>query len=175
MSRTNPLKKKKRKAKKTLLIFGEGFDEEIFLKYLRNIYSYNCNVAISIKKGKGGNPRNIVIDADKIPGAYDKKLVILDDDKGKKEIMAARQESVNRQISLIENKPCLEYLLLSILDDTTENKAENYKRQFESQYISKNNRGDLKEYAKLFPRRLLELKRKSISELNDIINIMEGK
>jgi hypothetical protein len=176
MSRTNPLKKKKRQANKTLLVFGEGYDEEMFLKHLKAIYSYKSNVAISVKKGKGGDAQNIVIDADKIPGAYDRKVVILDNDKEKAEMVKARQEAENRNIELIENTPCLEHLLISILDKKMTGKNSAWcKSEFESKYIDKKKRGEPNEYVKLFPKKLLEARRLKIIELNKLILIMEGK
>jgi len=44
MSRTNPYKKKRHVAERTLLVFGEGLSEEILLKHLKSLYSYNSNV-----------------------------------------------------------------------------------------------------------------------------------
>jgi hypothetical protein len=176
MSRTNPYKKKKRQANKTLLVFGEGFGEEMFLKHLKSLYSYKSNVAITIKKGKGGDAKNIVIDAAKIPGAFDRKIVILDNDKTKTEMAKARQEAKNRGIELIENTPCLEHLLVSILDEKPSGKNSNWcKGEFESKYIDKKKRGEPSEYIKLFPKKLLDDKRSEISGLNKLILIMEGK
>jgi len=39
MSRTNPFKKKRRAAKTTMLVYGEGQAEEMFLKHLRSLYA----------------------------------------------------------------------------------------------------------------------------------------
>ncbi|MFA4936976.1 MAG: RloB domain-containing protein [Patescibacteria group bacterium] len=158
------------------MVFGEGFDEEMFLKHLKSLYSYKSNVAITIKKGKGGDAKNIVIDADKTPGAFDRKIVILDNDKTKTEMTKARQEAKNRNIELIENTPCLEHLLVSILDKKPSGKNSDWcKGEFESKYLSKKKRGELSEYIKLFPKKLLDIKRLKISELNKLILIMEGK
>jgi len=176
MSRTNPYKKKRRRASKTLLVFGEGFGEEMFLKHLKNLYSYKSNVAITIKKGKGGDAKNIVIDADKIPGAFDRKIVILDNDKTKTEMTKARQEAKNRDIELIENIPCLEFLLITILDKKPSGKNSDWcKSEFESKYLSKKKRREPNEYIKLFPKKLLDIKRLKILELDKLILIMEGK
>jgi hypothetical protein len=176
MSRTNPYKKKKRQASKTLLVFGEGFGEEMFLKHLKSLYSYKSNVAITVKKGKGGDAQNIVIDADKIPGAFDRKIVILDNDKVKTEMAAARQEAKNRNIELIENTPCLEFLLVSILDKKPNGKKSDWcKGEFESKYLERKKRGEPSEYIKLFPKKLLDTQRLKISELDKLISIMEGK
>jgi hypothetical protein len=156
MSRTNPYKKKKRQASKTLLVFGEGFNEEMFLKHLRALYSYESNVAITVKKGKGGDAQNIIIDADKILGSYDRKIVVLDNDKSKVEMLKARKEAQDRNIELIENTPCLESLLLSILEKKPSGKTSAWcKSEFEEKYLDQKKRGEPNEYIKLFPKKLL--------------------
>lgn len=176
MSRTNPYKKKRRQASKTILIFGEGLGEEIFLKHLKSLYSYNSNVAITIKKGKGGNAQGIVIDADRTPGDFNRKTVILDNDKTKAEMTKARQEAKIRGIELVENTPCLEFLLISILDKKPSGENSNWcKGKFESQYLGKKKRGEPNEYTKLFPKKLLDAKRLKILELNKLILIVGGK
>lgn len=176
MSRTNPYKKKKHQASKTLLVFGEGFGEEMFLKHLKSLYSYKSNVAITVKKGKGGDAQSIVIDADRTPGAFDRKIVILDNDKAKTEMAKARQEAKNRNIELVENTPCLEFLFISILDKKPNEKNSDWcKGEFESKYLDKKKRGEMSEYIKLFPKKLLDNQRLKISELNKLVLIMEGK
>ena len=176
MSRTNPYKRKKRQASKTLLVFGEGFNEEMFLKHLKALYSYGNNVAITVKKGKGGDAQNIIIDADKILGDYNRKIVVLDNDKPKVEMTKARKEAKDRNIELIENEPCLENLLLLILDKKISGKNSRWcKGEFEGKYLDKKKRGESEEYVKLFPKKLLEERRLEIAELNKLILIMEGK
>ncbi|HEY4503743.1 MAG TPA: RloB domain-containing protein [Candidatus Paceibacterota bacterium] len=120
MSRTNPFKKKRRAASRTLLVFGEGMCEEMFLKHIKSLYSYIANIAVTVRKGKGGTAFDVVIDSDKIPGDFDKKVVVLDNDKSTEEMQQARKEANNRGIILIENTPCIEALLLSILESGTE-------------------------------------------------------
>ncbi len=176
MSRTNPYKKKRRQANKTLLLFGEGFGEAMFLKHLKSLYSYNSNVAITVRKGKGGNAQDIIVDADRVPGAFDRRMAVLDNDKTKMEMAKARQEAKNRGIGLIETTPCLEFLLITILDKQPSGKNSNWcKGEFESKYLGKKKRGDPSEYAKLFPKKSLDAKRLKISELNKLILIIEGK
>ncbi|MFA5349198.1 MAG: RloB domain-containing protein, partial [Candidatus Paceibacterota bacterium] len=160
MSRTNPYKKKRRQANKTLLVFGEGLSEEIFLRYLKSIYSYKSNVAITIRRGRGGNAQCIIIDADRTPGAFDRKIVVLDNDKAKIEMIKARQEAKDRNIEMIENTPCLEFLLIEILNKKPIGKNSNWcKKEFESKYLDKKKRGESNEYIKLFPKKLLDTKR----------------
>jgi hypothetical protein len=61
-------------------VFGEGLCEEVFLKHLKKLYSYNSNVAITVRRGKGGTPADVVIDSDKIPGDYETRVVVVDND-----------------------------------------------------------------------------------------------
>jgi hypothetical protein len=178
MSRTNPYKKKRRTASQTLLIYGEGLSEEIFLKHLKCLYAYDSNIAVTIRKGKGGDAISVVIDAANTPGAFDRKVVILDNDKGNMEMSKARQEAKKRNIILFENTPCLEAMLLLVLenDRTFNNKTSDWcKKEFESKYIDKKKRAEPSEYEKIFPKALLDKKRSKVAELNQLILFMEGK
>lgn len=176
MSKTNPYKKKRRQASTLILFFGEGFGEEMFLKHLRKIYSFNSGIAVTVRKGKGGCPENIVIDAIKVPGAFDKKIVLLDNDKPEAEMTRARQTAKENKIEMIENTPCLEFLLLSILDGSPKEKTgDKCKKEFESKYLEKQKRSEASKYEELFPKRLLDIKRLKMPELEKLISIMEGK
>lgn len=178
MSRTNPYKKKRRAASQTLLMYGEGLSEEIFLKHLKRLYAYNSNIAVTIRKGKGGDAMSVVIDAANAPGAFDRKIVVLDNDKGDAEMTKARQEAKKRSIILFENTPCLEAILLLVLNDggTFENKTSDWcKKKFESKYIDKKKRTEPSEYEKKFPKTLLDKRRLKIVGLNQLILFMEGK
>lgn len=177
MSRTNPYKKKKRSAKKTILIFGEGLGEEIFLKHLRSLYSQDSGAHAKIQKGRGGAAERVVADSHKTPGDFDKRFVVIDNDKTKEEMDRARQEAKKRSIELIENTPCLEFLLLLILENgqkINERSSSWCKKEFESKYIDKKKRSESREYAKFFPKKLLDDKRREISELDKLISIFEG-
>lgn len=176
MSRTNPYKKKRRQASKTLFILGEGFSDGMFLKHLRKLYSFNSGVAITVKKGKGGDAESIITEAIRTPGAFDRKVVVLDNDKSNTEMNGAREIAKNKGIELIENSPCLEGLLLLIFSEKIDGKNSEWcKNKFESTYIDKNKRGEPSEYDKFFTKKLLDSKRSKILELNKLILIMEGK
>lgn len=178
MSRTNPHKKKRRAASQTLLMYGEGLGEEMFLKYLRGLYARDSGVAVTIRNGKGGNALNIIIDASNAPGGFDNRIVVLDNDKGDEEMRKARQEATSRNIELVENTPCLEAILLAILND-----GGNYsgrqsswcKSEFESKYLDKKKRTESTEYGKIFPKSVLEKQKAKVPELQKLILIMEGK
>lgn len=177
MSRTNPFKKKRRSANRTLLMYGEGLGEEMFLKHLRKLYSRDSGVAVTIRNGKGGNPTNIILCAANEPGAYDRKIVILDNDKGEKEMNQARIEARRRKIELIENSPCLEATLLTILRPglSFSTKTSQWcKNEFESSYLDRKKRAELDGYDKLFPKMILDRQQTKVPELHILISLMKN-
>ncbi|MDP2838223.1 MAG: hypothetical protein Q8O53_03030 [Candidatus Moranbacteria bacterium] len=177
MSRTNPYKKKRRSASRTLLMYGEGLGEEMFLKHLRGLYSYDSGVAVTIRNGKGGTATNIIINAVNEPGAFDRRIVILDNDKSEQEMNCARTEAREKGIELLENSPCLEATLLAILraGQSFSGKTSTWcKREFESNYLNKKKRTELDGYSRIFPKTILETRRVHVTELNILISLMEG-
>ncbi|MFZ1019718.1 MAG: hypothetical protein WAN61_01850 [Minisyncoccia bacterium] len=178
MSRTNPYKKKRHSANRTLLMYGEGLGEEMFLKYLRGLYSYGSGVAVTIRNGRGGNAVSIIINAVNEPGAFDRRIVILDNDKSEQEMNCARTEALQKGIELFENSPCLEAILLAILrpKQSFSNKTSAWcKSEFESNYLDKKKRIELGGYDKIFPQNILDIQRANISELDAIISLMQNK
>lgn len=177
MSRTNPYKKKRRSASRTLLMYGEGLCEEMFLKYLRGLYSRDSGIAVTIRNGKGGAAINIITNAVNEPGAFDRRIVILDNDIDKQEMNRARNEAKQKGVELLENSPCLEATLLSILrtgQSFSEKTSVWCKNEFESNYLDKKKRTELGEYEKIFPKATLDLQRKNVVELNTLISLMEN-
>jgi hypothetical protein len=178
MSRSNPYKKKRRAAKKTILIYGEGQSDECFLKLLRKLFAQNSGAALTVKKGNGGIPKAIVEAALKYAGDFDRRIVVIDNDKSKKEMTSARNLAKEYNVDLIENTPCLEGLLLSILEIKTNYKSKTSawcKREFEKKYVSKKQRADIHHYEQLFSKEKLENKKNTIPELKKLITLMEGK
>ena len=176
MSRTNPYKKKRRSASRTLLMYGEGLGEEMFLKYLRSLYSRDSGVAVTIRNGKGGNALNIIVNAVNEPGDFDRRIVILDNDKDEQEMNKARTEAKQKGIEVLENSPCLEATLLAILrsNQSFSNKTSAWcKNEFQSNYMDKKKRTEVSEYAKIFPKTILDSQRINVSGLNILISLME--
>ena len=163
MSRTNPYKKKRRSASRTLLMYGEGLGEEMFLKYLRGLYSRDSGVAVTIRNGKGGTASSIISNAVNEPGAYDRRIVILDNDKSEQEMNRARIEAQQKEVELLENSPCLEATLLAILRPG----------QSFSGKTSAWCKTELDGYGKIFSKATLDTQRVNIPELNTLIYLME--
>jgi hypothetical protein len=169
--------KKQRFVAKTILIFGEGLDDKTFLDHLKKEYCMrNSGVSVTTKKGKGGDPISIVEDAKNASGLYDKTVVVLDNDKSEEEMNKARDVAKKSGIDLYENTPNLEAFLLNILEEKRKfpNSA-TYKSEFEKKWIHEDDRDDLKEYERVFPKSLLEYRRSGILVLDVLIKIFEGK
>lgn len=176
MSRTNPNKKKPRFARATLLVFGEGMGEGVFLRHLKSLYSRNSGVSVKILSGKGGSPESIVIEASRVEGGFDRKVVVLDGDKSVSEMALGRQEADKRKIELAEHRPCLEAVMLSVLNggDYSGKGSKWCKSKFESKYLGRKKRDEVSEYGKIFPKTLLDSQRLVLPELNKLIHLMEG-
>ncbi|MFA5387432.1 MAG: RloB domain-containing protein [Candidatus Paceibacterota bacterium] len=170
--------KKNRSLKSTFLIVGEGSHEVFFLKYLRHLYLREGIVWTKIIDGKGGTADGIVDYAGRILGDYHKRIVLLDNDKKKIEMSKARKKAVEKNINLIENTPCLESLLLSVLNngESFENKRSRWcKKEFECKYLDKRSRQEICEFEKKISKSLLNKQRLIIPKLDKLISIFEGK
>lgn len=176
MSRTNPYKKKRHSVNRTLLIYGEGLGEEVFLKHLRGLYSHNSGTGVKIRNGKGGTPINIVMCAVNDPGAFDRKVVILDNDKPEQEMSVARDKAKKEGIEIIENTPCLEATFLSILkpkQSFSDKTTAWCKREFESNYLNGKERMEINNYKNIFSKEVLDSQRLKVAVLNSILLLME--
>lgn len=171
-------KKQTRKAKRTIIFYVEGSTEEAFLKYLRRIYARNSGVAVTIRNGQGGSADGIVQRAICYPGGFDRRVTVLDNDKSKNEMAKARALAKIGEVEIVENCPCLEALLLRILSGgkiLADANSRYYKKEFEKKHICENKRCDIDEYAKIFPKTLLDGSRKKVKELGRIVGLMENR
>ena len=144
---------------------------------MRSLYSYNSGVSVTIRNGKGGNPRSIIINAVNEPGDFERRIVILDNDKGKQEMKQARDEAKMSGVEILENSPCLEATLLAILrpkQDFSTKESAWCKREFESNYMDKKKRTGLEEYNEVFSKQILDHQKNTIPELKTLINLMQG-
>ena len=145
------------------------------MKHLQSEYGNGSGVSVKILKGNGGCPKRIVIDAGRIPGAFDKRSVVIDNDKDVNEMAEGKAEAMQRDVFFHENTPCLEAILLSILNagkSFADKNSDWCKREFESKHISRKNRSDMSEYKKVFPRDLLDRVRPLVPKLDEIIILM---
>lgn len=127
-----------RKKIPTMLIIGEGLQDEYFLNRLKNLYYDNNedrNFSIEIDNAKGGAPISVVRKADRYEGNFVCKIVIFDDDQGTQAKQSAIQIAKQKKIKYLMHTPCLEATLLLVIKNgkflTDEHKeCEEYKKEF---------------------------------------------
>jgi len=169
-----------RRTKKTVFIVGEGPTEQAFLQFLKDIYiTRDGSIDIKIECGSGGSPKSIIQKTIRLSSnvQYDRRYVLIDNDKpvelDKKIIKLMNKKP---PIKILKSTPCIEGLLLTILDHknfSQSDKSSNFcKREFESHYISADKKTNKHVYEKLFERTKLEKRRKYVSELDAILKAM---
>ncbi len=162
-----------RKARKpvlhTVLIVGEGLTEEAFLGHLKSLYiTRGCGVGLKIRNAHGKGPEHVVDftirQCNNI--AYDRVVALLDTDDpwSDKVVKRARQ----KKIELIGSTPCIEGLLLRILNQPAPEQSADCKQRITNSINGKlTNPGS---YNGLFTQEVLEARRVQISELDDLLN-----
>jgi hypothetical protein len=165
-----------RNVSSTALIYCEGAHDLAFLRYL--ILTYTAarvtKTKFRTKQGKGGSPDTLMVEAIHTPGAFDRKLVKVDKDRTSEEIERAETLAVQYSIVIVWSMPCLEALLLSVIDgkDYSDKKSKSCKQIFEAKHIRASRRTDRREYAKIYTFEVLEDARKRLPELDALIKFI---
>jgi hypothetical protein len=165
-----------RSVSSTALIYCEGAHDLAFLRYLISTYSKSrtINTKFRGKQGKGGSPDTLVIEAINIPGDFDRKLVKADRDRAEEEIQRADELAGQNDIVIVWSRPCIEALLLTILDgrDRSLWKPQTCKRTFERLHVPASRRTDAQAYARVYTPEILEDARQRLPELDQLISFI---
>ena len=169
-------------ARESIVLFGEGKTEAIFLNYLKKVYEADKNGGLKIKvdKGQGKSPKDVaerLVNKLLRVGNYDRSLLLIDSDI-EHNIKSSFLKKHN--ITLILSKPqCMEGILLSILDKLPKggknSSSKDLKAAFMKQ-IGTNEKRYMIDLPKACPQRfpidLIEEKRRSIPELDAILKFL---
>ena len=169
-----------RHTKKTVLIVGEGPTEKAFLQYLKDMYiTREMDIAVKIECGSGGSPKSVVEKAVRLRGnrAYDKCFVLVDadlpfDPDGELE----RRMRKKPRIEMLNATPCIEGLLLTILDSNFPQQATTSvesKRIFETKHLPEDKKTDKSSYERIFSKQVIEKRREGVLELDAVLKAME--
>lgn len=165
----------KRQRKKLILFLGEGADDEMFLRCIKNNYSSTYK-NVKPLDGHGGSPISIVEDLIKneLFDPKGKQYILMDLDRPKKELNLAKKK-IKEYPSIkgvFYSKKCLEEELLKILTpkDVSKNRC---KKSQELKTVLKNHCKNAKDYERLFTRKKLNLARINNKWLDSIIRIFE--
>ena len=152
----------------TVLFVCEGKTEKAFLQHLKSLYiSRGCGVAVKIISAGGKGPEYIVDYAIRRSHriASDRILVLMDTDIPI--TTAARNKAAQHNIQLVESRPCLEGLLLRILDKPISATSKQCKRSCREYFD-----GPLTEQEsyRVLTRKLLKQQRNKIPGLNQLLD-----
>lgn len=165
-----------RKVRSTALIYCEGAHDLAFIRYLIGLYSRERTIKTKFRtrQGKGGSPDTLVVEAVNIPGSFDRRLVKADYDRAAEELQKAETLAGQHKIVIIWSQPCIESMLLTILDgkDYSRMKSKECKALFEAAHIPASKRTDMRSYEKMFALDVLETARKKIEELDKLIKFI---
>lgn len=165
-----------RESKLTVLAYGEGEDEKIFLRHLTALYCRRHLVSVQTGSGGGGSPQSVLNKAIRARRGEkrDTEYILLDS------IPSLMQEVIDKAeeegVLLLTNTPCLEAFFFEILDpshDISTLGSGRCKKEFEKKYCPGNNFNEDVCF-QIFPKAVLNDARKRLTLLNYLIKTVEG-
>ena len=165
-----------RAQKNTVFGFGEGEAERVFLKHLRSLYSGD-KTSVRVYDAGGKDPSYILEKAVRVRGdiRYNHSFLLLDTDREWPQPL--KNKAKQKGIELIGSSPCLEGLLLSILEPAINrfnSTSSNCKRHFQNTYLHAERIITDNDCRRLFQKTVLDQAKANIQPLRRIIEIMEG-
>ncbi|MFA5175499.1 MAG: RloB domain-containing protein [Patescibacteria group bacterium] len=160
----------------TIFAFGEGEAERIFLKHLRSIYSGD-KTSVRIDDAGGKDVSYILEKAVRIRGdiKYNHSFILLDTDR--EWTLKLKSRAVKKGIELIGSSPCLEGLLLCILNPESNflhQQSNECKKQFQNKYLHQNRMMTDFDCKRLFTKIILDSAKTKIKSISRIIEIFQG-
>ena len=163
-----------RQTQQTLLLVGEGDCELAFLAHLKTLYvPRGSGIRATLRNAHGKGPEHVVDFAVRQcrNADYDLRAALLDTDLpwagGLSRVARARR------ILLIPSVPCLEGLLLHILNRRVPETSDACKRLLQAEMDGKPTAAS--SYVSLFDRALLESRRQSVKSLAWLLDLFEGR
>lgn len=173
-----------RQVRPTALVYCEGAHDAAFINHIKSLYVNvsQTNTRFKVMTGQGGSPDSLVRELLRIPDDYDRHLVKVDNDRTGSErqlaeSLAALSNTQKKVIMFCWSTPCLEALLLSIVDstfNTGRRQSNTLKQQFENGYIPADKRSNRRSYEQHFSRQVLDSARQRIPELDELIKFFEA-
>ncbi|HEV7454034.1 MAG TPA: hypothetical protein VGO07_02130, partial [Candidatus Saccharimonadales bacterium] len=125
----------------------------------------------TVTKGNGGAQDKLVSEAIKVPGDFTRKLLKMDRDRSEQERLKAESIALRASIGIAWSSPCLEAMLLTILDRKNYSRylSKTCKSIFERNHIPEDKRNDSSSYDRVFTREILDEARTRVAELDSLI------
>lgn len=119
------------KAKRTLLIVGEGYDEVAFLNHLKQLYvPRGCGLTVTVKNARGKGALHVVKwTAGQMANAeYDAVAALLDTDADWN--LKTEKLARTKKIQVLKSEPCFEAMMLRLIGKPAIGGAHALKNQF---------------------------------------------
>lgn len=167
-ARTSP-----REQRRTILLVGEGLEEQYFLSHLKSLYVVRGAKSVTIKNAKGKGGRHVLDYTlrQRRQAAYEQVGVLLDTDA---DWSAQEQARARRaQVQVFESVPCLEAMLLRMANHPVPaGDGAAIKRAFQGRF------GDsahsLQLYQRHFDRGVLESASSRLPVLAALLSFLQG-
>jgi len=170
MSRTNPWKQKPRHTRHTTLIVVEGDTELVLVNYLKALCGRNCGTKVTPENAHGGSGDVVLKLAIKLCKAYDARACLYDTDRApetKKYIRKAKQLGIQE----IKSTPCIEALLLEILEEKVPASTEECKRAVQ-RIAGDDSLTEIATFEKYFPQDLIQRRKLEVSQLGALMGLI---
>lgn len=165
--------RKIRETRPTLLVVGEGDCEVAFLKHLRQLYcSGGRGVTVTISNAHGKGPENVVEHTRRQarPYSFDQVVAFLDTDIPWSDQL--KKSARKDKIVLVGSSPCLEGMLLNILQQRVPEGSTECKKAL--QRLLGQDMTEREHYEPHFPTPVLESARQRIPVLDRLLRFFEG-
>lgn len=170
MSRSNPWKQKPRHTRHTTLIVVEGDTELALVNYLKALCGRNCGTRVTTENAHGGSGDFVLNQAIKLCKAYNARACLYDTDRApkvKKHILKAKQLGIQK----IKSTPCIEALLLEILEEKVPASTEDCKRVMQ-RIVGNDSLTEVATFEKYFPEQLIERRKSEVSQLGALMELI---
>lgn len=162
--------------KNTVFGFGEGEAERVFLRHLRGLYA-SGRTSVKIDAAGGKDLSYILEKAVRVRGGipYNHSFLLIDTDR--EWVTHLKIKAKKKGIELIGSSPCLEGLLLSILEpgiNYGSRLSGDCKKRFQDTYLQADRMITDVDCKRLFSNTILNRAKTNIQPLRRIIEIMEG-
>lgn len=157
--------------RQTVLIVGEGYAEEAFLKHLRGLYTSRAEGrSLTVRNARGKGAAHVVSEtwriARRLPHSHVASLFDADTDLDG----GAVAEAHKKKITPVSCDPCIEAVLLRMHGDIAERNSGGHKMAFEQRFGAPAH--DARVYAKHFPRELVDAARANCPQLDVLLGLL---
>lgn len=170
--------KQKRPQKTSILLFGEGSEDQAVLAHIADLYINRSTHHVVPDSGVGGSPMDVLESTQKHAGFdYSHRLLILDGDRPENEYEALGEAARKKGFEFLMITPCMEALILSIIDPTKKWHTRSTafcKSHLEKNFVEPRHRTLKRAYAPHVTKIRVDAACQKHSELHRIVSLVSG-